>query len=826
MQFVESQGDFLLSNPFHLVGFGNGACIAAAFAQRWGSHPAYANSIRSLVSVNGFLCPDPQLTAILHSASELFENTTHSRPDVPVAFWSRFIFSEDYLNRVSPNLALNIYTAVSNPVTNEGRTKVARGALQHRDMRGGLAPDLPQRNVVATVLGTGTSGVASVGGGAVSSVLTLSPVQIPVVILQSTENLLVNASNVDSFLTGRGTKHLWSHQLNLLSAAALSQALDTTAHWVGKMSSGPHDYAKYSILGKPGLRMLLEVMGNPRGAFVMWTRTGHCLQQENKTAVLDLLDVLAMPSEEYVGELGASNEPGLGQSKDAAGLAGGGPSGLPPDRSQGILNSRDRNAIALSIPTPVVGRTEVESITSKMEVMFKLNPPPKKTRQDGRTLHAQDEDEEEDQEQEEGEEPAELGVNVVNRQMSTESKGDQDNNEDDDDDDPIDYTSAAPSHPSQSNPTAPSQTSQSNPTGHVQFRMDTESGSGGMGQGVDPTTIFDKESLEDITSFFITTTGSKTGALTYPMLKSWDDVNAMFDNGLVTEETLRSAWQEVSRGGRTIDYDGFLRLNVRLEQLMDERESMMAQGSGGKPLSPRERRGRGPSGHPSLESIPSSSQPQIQSQPPLSQPTVGSLLPSSQIDVADGQRGVGASSSSSTLLDTLQPQMATEEQKQHKEWTSFVPQASEAIALEAELARRQKDFTSLEEQIRDRRATEASARLTRLEEEQTLRRQQYEDEDKMLLEKLQLELDSRRREREAADKQRRLQIQAIEQVLVEGGLIAPYDPLLAADTANITAATASALVTAPSSSSSLYPGKGKGKAITPSSNLPVTEDTR
>ena len=61
LQFVESQGDLLLSNPFHLVGFGNGACIAAAFAQRWGSHPAYVNSIRSLVSVNGFLCPDPQV---------------------------------------------------------------------------------------------------------------------------------------------------------------------------------------------------------------------------------------------------------------------------------------------------------------------------------------------------------------------------------------------------------------------------------------------------------------------------------------------------------------------------------------------------------------------------------------------------------------------------------------------------------------------------------------------------------------------------------------------------------------------------------------------
>ena len=89
----------------------------------------------------------------------------------------------------------------------------------------------------------------------------------------------------------------------------------------------------------------------------------------------------------------------------------------------------------------------------------------------------------------------------------------------------------------------------------------------------------------------------------------------------------------------------------------------------------------------------------------------------------------------------------------------------------------------------------------------------------MLLEKLQLELDSRRREREAADKQRRLQIQAIEQVLVEGGLIAPYDPLHAADTAATAAAAAAVSVAAPSSSSSLHPGKGK------STNLPVADDT-
>jgi hypothetical protein len=80
--------------------------------------------------------------------------------------------------------------------------------------------------------------------------------------------------------------------------------------------------------------------------------------------------------------------------------------------------------------------------------------------------------------------------------------------------------------------------------------------------------------------------------------------------------------------------------------------------------------------------------------------------------------------------------MATDEQKQRKEWASVVPDSTDAIALEAELARRQKEFVDLEAQIRDRRGQEAAARLGRLEEEQTLRRRQYEDEDRLLLEKV------------------------------------------------------------------------------------------
>lgn len=286
LMYAEESGDILLSKPFHLVGIGNGACIAAAFAQRYGSHRLYCNSLRSIVSVNGFLYPDAQLSSILHAAYQVFEATPHSRPDIAVSYWSRFIFSEDYLRKVNPNLALNIYTAVSNPITNDGRTKITRGCLAHKDMRGGLAPDIVQKR----------SNEAAVAPNA-----RFSPIQVPVVVLQSTEDLLINASNVDSFLIGRTSKHLWSHMLNVPSDALKSQAYDVNAQWVGKMCRSAEDYLKYSTLGRQGVKMLLDSLRNPRGAFVMWARTGHIVQQEYKAAFLDLMDILACPTDDYAG---------------------------------------------------------------------------------------------------------------------------------------------------------------------------------------------------------------------------------------------------------------------------------------------------------------------------------------------------------------------------------------------------------------------------------------------------------------------------------------------------------------------------------------------
>ena len=86
---------------------------------------------------------------------------------------------------------------------------------QHRDLRGGLSPD----HVPAA------GGASKIPGGP-----TIQPVQVPIIIMQSTENTLVSAANVDPFLAGRNTKHLWSHQLNVISESAQQHAADPIDH--------------------------------------------------------------------------------------------------------------------------------------------------------------------------------------------------------------------------------------------------------------------------------------------------------------------------------------------------------------------------------------------------------------------------------------------------------------------------------------------------------------------------------------------------------------------------------------------------------------------
>lgn len=162
------------------------------------------------------------------------------------------MFSEDYIRKVGRTLALGIYTAVSNPISLEGRHMLCNSALLHKDI---------------------SQEVGTIG--------------VPIVMLQSTEDDFVNPANVDPFLRGRSPiLHFWSHKFNHGGGGSSGEDVVNTT------GGG-------SVYGRKGLTDLLRALSKPRGTFVAWVRAGHEVRQEAKRAVIDLLDALAKPTPEY-----------------------------------------------------------------------------------------------------------------------------------------------------------------------------------------------------------------------------------------------------------------------------------------------------------------------------------------------------------------------------------------------------------------------------------------------------------------------------------------------------------------------------------------------
>ena len=93
--------------PYYLLGFGNGACTALYYSIHM--HDA---SMRALLMINGFSYVDERLASVLHDCVNVFSLCPKTRPDLPVYFYSRFLFSKKFLSKVSSAMALNMYTAV------------------------------------------------------------------------------------------------------------------------------------------------------------------------------------------------------------------------------------------------------------------------------------------------------------------------------------------------------------------------------------------------------------------------------------------------------------------------------------------------------------------------------------------------------------------------------------------------------------------------------------------------------------------------------------------------------------------------------------------
>ena len=248
---TETEGSFITSSlPFYLVGFGNGANIMTYFALTYGEMQRYKSSLQGILSINGFLALDPQLTSILHSTIKVFSCFPSSRPDLPVSYFARFLFSEEYLKRVNPNLVLNLYTAVTNPITIGGRIRICKGSLCHKELES-----------------------------------KVSSLTIPLIVVQSTENLLVSPSNVDTFLKGRRVTHLWSHQFveGKLTESAAEQ-----------LSKGAYEQSS---------------------ACVLWIKAGHEIKQEAKSSLIEILHVLlkSSPKPSVKSDTAATTTPTTGK---------------------------------------------------------------------------------------------------------------------------------------------------------------------------------------------------------------------------------------------------------------------------------------------------------------------------------------------------------------------------------------------------------------------------------------------------------------------------------------------------------------------------------
>lgn len=218
--------------PFHVIGFGNGANIAACYTILYGS--GYSPDLQSLTIINGFAKVDAQMSAILHSAVNVFSCFPPSRPDLPVTYFCKFLFSDAYLAKIDTNLALSIYTAVTNVITLDGRIRLCQGALLHMDLMS-----------------------------------QLQEIHVPLIVVQSIENALVAPTNVDPFLQGRvNISHVWSHQ---------------------QLHNG--DFKSKTKV------QLQQALATPDSAFVSWLRAGHEVRQEAKPYVTELIELLVTSKE-------------------------------------------------------------------------------------------------------------------------------------------------------------------------------------------------------------------------------------------------------------------------------------------------------------------------------------------------------------------------------------------------------------------------------------------------------------------------------------------------------------------------------------------------
>jgi len=132
---IKEEKYFDFGRPCYLMGFGSGAIILMYFA----SHAHHTDhtylQARAYLLLNGLTYVDPHYASVLHDCKNVFSCSPPSRPDLPLYFYVRFLFSKLYLKKTTSALAFNLYTAIFNPIPLKGRIHICNGALNHVDVR-------------------------------------------------------------------------------------------------------------------------------------------------------------------------------------------------------------------------------------------------------------------------------------------------------------------------------------------------------------------------------------------------------------------------------------------------------------------------------------------------------------------------------------------------------------------------------------------------------------------------------------------------------------------------------------------------------------------
>jgi hypothetical protein len=138
LQEIGSQGskEFITNKPFYILGHGHGASIACTF-----SKTIPLPNLKALVLMNPLSHIDSNVASVIHDCRNVFTCSSEERPDLPFYFYSKFIFSDSYLKKTTTPLAINLYTAVNNPITRRGRIQLCDGVLKNTDVRS-IASDI------------------------------------------------------------------------------------------------------------------------------------------------------------------------------------------------------------------------------------------------------------------------------------------------------------------------------------------------------------------------------------------------------------------------------------------------------------------------------------------------------------------------------------------------------------------------------------------------------------------------------------------------------------------------------------------------------------